>query len=90
MILATILKKDNRLLCQFGAGKGKSRVIAALAFLFLQLNKQEIYLVYSNNGLMRRDMKQCEDLWAFAGAANEKQMNRLHHIVGVDGLPTNK
>lgn len=35
MVLGVLLKDEQRLLCQIGAGKGKSRVAAALALYFL-------------------------------------------------------
>ena len=65
-VLANMLKDHNRLLCVVGAGKGKSRVAAALAFLFLVTTKKQVYIVFSDKALMERDKKQCEDLWDYA------------------------
>ena len=59
MVLGVLLKDDKRLLCQIGAGKGKSRVAAALALYFLSTTNKQIYLVYPDEGLMRRDKEQC-------------------------------
>ena len=87
MVLAALLKDNKRLLCQFGAGKGKSRVAAALALYFLSDTKKQIYLVYPDEGLMRRDKEQCEHLWTYAGYVHQKGMGRLHHQVGIKGIP---
>jgi septum formation inhibitor-activating ATPase MinD len=38
-----------------GAGMGKSRVAAALAFHILTTTKKEVYLVFSDQGLLNRD-----------------------------------
>ena len=79
MVLTVLLKDDRRLLCQIGAGKGKSRVAAALALYFLTATKKQIYLVYPDEGLMKRDKKQCQYLWTYAGYVHRKGMERLHH-----------
>jgi len=55
MFLAIMLKDNRRLLCQIGAGKGKSRVAAALAYYFLTTTNKQIYLVYPDEGLLKRD-----------------------------------
>ena len=55
MVLSSMLSTDRRLLCQVGAGKGKSRVIAALAFLYLKATSKDIYIVYLNDSLKKRD-----------------------------------
>ena len=57
MVLSSMLADNNRLLCQMGAGKGKSRVIAALALLYLKASTKDIYIVYLNDSLKKRDMK---------------------------------
>ena len=69
---------------------GKSRVAAALAFHFMLTTRREIYLVFSDQGLLDRDKDQCKDLWKYAGIAKPKDMERLHHVVGVSYLPKNK
>lgn len=79
MVLAVLLKDESRLLCQIGAGRGKSRVSAALALYFLTSTKKQVYLVFPDEGLMRRDQEQCKYLWAYAGHAHKKDMARLHH-----------
>lgn len=79
MVLAVLLKDESRLLCQIGAGRGKSRVAAALAFYYLATTRKQVYLVYPDEGLMRRDQEQCQHLWAFAGYVHRKEMARLHH-----------
>ena len=73
-----------------GAGKGKSRVICALALLYLKASKKDIYIVYLNDSLKKRDMKQCEDLWKFEQSYDKKDAERIHHVVGVRNLPTDK
>ena len=55
MILANYLETENRVLCQMGAGMGKSRVAAALALHILMTTKREVYLVFSDQGLLNRD-----------------------------------
>jgi hypothetical protein len=40
-----------------GAGMGKSRVIAALALLYLKATTKDIYIIYLNESLKKRDMK---------------------------------
>jgi hypothetical protein len=79
MVLAVLLKDDKRLLCQIGAGKGKSRVAAALALYFLTSTTKHVYLVYPDEGLMIRDQEQCKYLWKYAGYVYQKGMERLHH-----------
>ena len=73
-----------------GAGKGKSRVIAALALLYLKASTKDIYIVYLNDSLKKRDMKQCEDLWKFEQSYDQKDAKRIHHIVGVKNLAIDK
>ena len=73
-----------------GAGKGKSRVGAAIAHHFLKHTAMPVYLVFSDKGLLERDKKQCQDLWYFTGAVYEGSSGRLHHVVGVDSLPPKK
>ena len=90
MFLVSYLDTTNRILCQMGAGMGKSRVAAALAFHMLIKTKKEVYLVYSDGGLLNRDKEQCKDLWSYAGIKNEKEMKRLHHVVGIADITTNK
>ena len=53
MVLSSMLSDHNRLLCQMGAGKGKSRVIAALALLYLKASTKDIYIVYLNDSLKK-------------------------------------
>ena len=90
MILANYLETQPRVLCQMGAGMGKSRVAAALAFHMLTTTKREVYLVFSDEGLLNRDQEQCKDLWKYTGITNKNDMKRLHHVVGIDDLPTTK
>ena len=73
-----------------GAGKGKSRVAAALAYHFLLTTKKQIYIVFPDEGLMRRDRDQCKDLWLYAGLVDAEGFQRLHHVVGVKGIPKSK
>ena len=39
---------------------------------------------------MKRDKKECENLWTFEEAADSKAINRLHHVVGIDQVPKKK
>ena len=85
-----MLKDHKRLLCQFGAGKGKSRVAAALAYLFLSTTTKKIYMVYPDRGLMRRDREQCKYLWKYAGLVDEKGFQRLQFITDLTKIEKNK
>lgn len=69
---------------------GKSRVIAALALLYLKATTKDIYIIYLNESLKKRDMKQCEDLWKFEQSYDKKDAERIHHVVGVKKLPIEK
>ena len=69
---------------------GKIRVAAALAFHFMLTTNKEVYLVFSDEGLLNRDKEQCKDLWKYAGITNPKEMERLHHVVGINDLPKAK
>ena len=55
MLLGDLLTENNRLLCQMGAGKGKSRVMIALAIHHLRTEKDEVFVSFSSDGLRRRD-----------------------------------
>ena len=90
MVLSSILPSDSRLLCQMGAGKGKSRVIAALALLYLKTTSKDIYIVFLNDSLKKRDKEQCNDLWTFEGHLDKKNAKRIHHVVGVNNIPADK
>ena len=59
MLLSVLLKENKRILCQVGAGKGKSRIAAAVAAHFLRTTNKLVYMVFSDNGLLKRDMNQC-------------------------------
>ena len=39
---------------------------------------------------MRRDRDQCKDLWLYAGLVDAEGFQRLHHVVGVKGIPKGK
>ena len=69
------------------AGMGTSRVIAALALLYLKSTPKDIYIVYLNESLKKRDMDQCKDLWTFEGARNKKKALRIKHVVGIKKVP---
>ena len=83
LYLAHLSDKYPMILCQYGAGRGKSRVAAAIAFYFLKTNKLPIYIVYPNEGLLRRDKEKCQGLWRFAEGVDEKVKDRLHHVCGI-------
>jgi len=90
MLLSSLATDKPKLLCQKGAGKGKSRVAAALAFHFLSVSKKQVYIVFADEGFKNRDEKQCKNLWTFATADNPKAGKRLHHVIGLDQVPKNK
>ena len=77
-------------MCQFGAGKGKSRVAAALAFYFMKNSRLPVYIVFANDGLMNRDKDQCKDLWQYAQGVDEKIIGRIHYITDISSIPSNK
>ena len=70
-----------------GAGKGKSRVITALALLYLKTTPKDIYIVYLNDSLKKRDRDQCKDLWTFEVARDKKNSQRIKHVVGINKVP---
>ena len=90
MVLSSILPTDSRVLCQMGAGKGKSRVIAALALLYLKSTSKDIYIVFLNDSLKKRDKEQCKELWTFEGIFDKENAKRIHHVVGVNSIPKDK
>ena len=69
---------------------GKSRVISALALLYLKTTSKDIYIVYLNDSLKKRDKNQCKDLWTFEGARDKQNALRIKHVVGISKLPTDK
>ena len=90
LYLAYLSDKHSMLLCQYGAGRGKSRVAAAIAFYFLKTTKLPIYIVYPNLGLLARDKEKCKGLWRFAEAVDQKVTERLHHVCGIESVLKNK
>ena len=69
---------------------GKSRVTSAIAHQFLKNTNLPVYLVFSDEGLLKRDYEQCKDLWFYTGMINKNNNEKLHHVVGVDSLPQKK
>lgn len=57
MLLVSCIEDHPKLLCQMGAGKGKSRIAAAVALHFLKTSRKEVYIVFPDEGLKRRDEK---------------------------------
>ena len=75
---------NPRQVCIVGAGQGKSRIAAATAMFFLKNPKGgNVYILFSDKGLMGRDLEECKSLWKFLGASNSKERNRLKHISDV-------
>ena len=90
LYLAHLSGQYSGLLCQYGAGRGKSRVAAAIAFFFLKTSKLPIYMVYPNLGLLQRDKSKCQGLWRFAEGVDARVKDRLHHVCGIESVPKNK
>ena len=75
-----------------GAGKGKSRVTAAIAYHILTLSEEdeEVHVVFSHEELKDRDYNSYNFLWAFLEASNKKLLKRLHYQSDLKKFPTLK
>ena len=60
--------------CVVPAGQGKSRIEAALALYLLMSTKVNVYMVYPNDGLLKRDKREYETLLAFVDAYDRKAL----------------
>ena len=49
-----------------------------------------VYMVYSHDGLMKRDMKEYQSLLIYMENFDKKAMSRLHYQVGIQGLNLKK
>jgi hypothetical protein len=68
---------------------GKSRIAAAIAMRFLMDPKGgNVYILFSDEGLMKRDQEECELLWSFLEASNKKERMRLMHICKIGDIKT--
>ena len=47
-----------------------------------------VYILFSDKGLMDRDLEECRSLWRFLGASSSKERNRLKHISDVKLINT--
>ena len=90
MTLTTLLEDDKRLLCQIGAGKGKSRIAAAIALHFLRTTQKDVYIIFPDDGLRRRDQQECQGLWRFVGKWDSQNKKRLKHIVDISKVNLDK
>jgi hypothetical protein len=90
MLLADLLLDKNRLLCQMGAGKGKSRVVLALAIHHLRTKKEEIFVIFSSDGLRKRDLDLMADIHTFVGCTDSDFNKRVKFVVGLDQIPKKK
>ena len=61
-------------------GQGKCRIIVALAYLLLETTTATIYLVFANEGLMKRDQTEFEGFWTFIRSLNKGNFNRVKYI----------
>ena len=73
MLLSSLATDSSKLLCQMGAGKGKSRVAAALAFYFLSVSKKQVYIVFTDEGLKNRD----ENYVRICGSSQRQLIRKL-------------
>ena len=73
-----------------GAGKGKSRVAAALAYYYLTNTKKQVYVVFADEGLKKRDETECEFLWAYAKILHQNEFERLHYWNGLQEIKRKK
>ena len=54
------------------AGQGKSKIHAAMTFLFLTKTDYDIYVVFHDDGLLKKDMEQNKNLAQLCEAAGLK------------------
>jgi hypothetical protein len=87
MLLADLLDDKNRLLCQMGAGRGKSRVVIALALHHLRTKKEDIFVVFSSAGLRKRDLDLMAEIITFAELTDKDFNKRVNFVVGLDQIP---
>ena len=60
-----------------------------MAMFFLKDPKGgNVYILFSDEGLMNRDLVECKSLWKFLGASSSKERNRLKHISDVKLINT--
>ena len=61
------------------AGQGKSRIHAAITFLFLEYTDYDIYVVFQHDGLKVADDDRNTQLKGFCEASGRKWENRVHY-----------
>ena len=70
-----------------GAGKGKSRIVIALALFHFQTTKEDIFIVFSSEGLCKRDQDLMADITKFVGSTTKDFDTRVRFVVGLDQIP---
>ena len=62
-MLALNKEKQKYQACIVPAGQGKSRIETAIAIHFLLQKGHDVYMLYCNEGLMKRDQHEYEFMW---------------------------
>jgi superfamily II DNA or RNA helicase len=79
--------QNSRQVFVIPAGQGKSRVHAAITSLFLKNTNEKIFVIFENEGLMRRDETQNSQLKIFYENAQQKWNDRVTYRTGINFEP---
>lgn len=80
------MKTNTRQVYQVPAGQGKSKIHAALTFSILINTKENVFVVFQNEGLLNDDLARNQTLLQYMKARGIDTDKRLKYLVGIKNL----